>query len=250
MLLRDKELIHYSRQVILPQIDDVGQQKLKDSHVMIVGLGGLGSPASLYLSAAGVGSITIIDDDKVESSNLQRQIAHSTETLNLDKVDSAKQSMESLNPWVTVSTKATRVNDSALEELCRQNNFDVILDCSDNFDTRFAINACAVKAKIPLVSASAVAFSGQIGVFNQGADSACYQCLYDNFNLPQENCEEQGILSPVVGTMGTLQATEALKLILGLQSDKQSFLLNYRGLNSEFTTFKIPKDTQCPICQA
>lgn len=247
-MLSDKELIHYSRQVILPQIDDVGQQKLKDSRVMIVGLGGLGSPASLYLSAAGVGSITIIDNDKVERSNLQRQIAHSTETLNLSKVDSAKQRMESLNPWLTVSTQTVRVNNRTLEDLCRNQKFDVILDCSDNFDTRFAINACAVKEKIPLVSASAVAFSGQIGVFNQESESACYQCLYDNFDLPQENCEEQGILSPVVGTMGTLQATEALKLILGLQSADTSFLINYHGLNSEFKTFKIPKDAQCPIC--
>ena len=247
MLTRD-ELLHYSRHIILPEIDVKGQEKIKNSHVLIIGMGGLGSPAAMYLAAAGVGSLTIVDNDRVEQSNLQRQIAHKMGALNLAKVVSAKDTLQNLNPKIKIRAIEAEANEELLHEILSRNSFDAIVDCTDNFDSRFTINEASVKSQTPLVSATAVAFSGQIALFNQQRKHACYQCLYSNVDLPEGDCADQGILSPVVGTMGTLQATETLKIILGLQHKDTSRLVKYDAINSEFKTFDIPKDPTCKVC--
>lgn len=247
-MLSRNELLHYSRHIILPEIDVSGQESIKHSRVLIIGLGGLGSPAAMYLAAAGVGSITIADEDRVERSNLQRQIAHTMGALDLSKVSSAKNTLHALNPSTNIRTIEAKINQAMLDELLTQESYDVILDCTDNFDTRFIINKSSVKARIPLVSATAVAFDGQLAVFNQTPNQACYQCLYSSVDLPEDDCSGQGILSPVVGTMGTLQATETLKIILNLNQGNNSFLIKYQSLKTEFDSFSIIKDPECPVC--
>lgn len=247
-MLSKADLLQYSRQIILPEIDVEGQERIKNSHVLVIGLGGLGSPASMYLAAAGVGKMTIVDNDQVERSNLQRQIAHSVGALNLPKVISAKETLHRINPNIDIRSIEAEANSELLSELVGQENFVAILDCTDNFSSRFAINKISVQTQTPLISASAVAFSGQLSVFNRSSEHACYQCLYSNVDLPEGDCADQGILSPVVGTMGTLQATETLKLILNLQADASSIFVQYQSLQSSFKTFKIPKDPQCEVC--
>jgi len=246
-MLSKEELLQYSRHIILPEIDIEGQEAIKDSHVLIIGLGGLGSPAALYLAAAGVGELTVVDDDSVESSNLQRQIIHRIETIGSPKTESAKASLESLSATIKVNLLTQKASPEVLNKLDSE-RFTLVLDCTDNFSSRFLINEWSVSNQIPLVSATAVAFSGQLAVFNQKQQHACYQCLYSNMNLPEGNCADQGILSPVVGTMGTLQATEALKLILGLNKADTSFLLTYDSLNTAFQRFSITKDPDCSVC--
>lgn len=246
-MLSKEELLQYSRHIILPEIDIEGQEAIKDSHVLIIGLGGLGSPAALYLAAAGVGELTVVDDDSVESSNLQRQIIHRIETIGSPKTESAKASLESLSPTIKVNLLTQKASPEVLNKLDSE-RFTLVLDCTDNFSSRFLINVWSVSNQIPLVSATAVAFSGQLAVFNQKQQHACYQCLYSNMNLPEGDCADQGILSPVVGTMGTLQATEALKLILRLNKADTSFLLTYDSLNTAFQRFSITKDPDCSVC--
>lgn len=247
-MLSQEELIQYSRHIILPEIDLEGQERIKNSHVLIIGAGGLGSPAAMYLVAAGVGKLTLVDNDHVERSNLQRQIIHRIGALKLPKVVSAKESLQNINPSVEIRAIEARATIELLDELLSTENFTVVLDCTDNFDTRFTLNKASVRSKTPLVSATAVAFSGQLAVFNVEPEHACYQCLYSNNNLPEGDCAAQGILSPVVGTMGTLQATEALKIILELNEPGSSFMVNYRSLHSEFKTYKVAKDPECGVC--
>ncbi|AOE49830.1 HesA/MoeB/ThiF family protein [Kangiella sediminilitoris] len=248
-MLSQKELIQYSRQIILPEIDVEGQEKIKSSHIAIIGMGGLGSSAAMYLAAAGVGNLTIIDHDVVERSNLQRQIIHQVSGIGRQKVESAKETLQGINPDINVNVINKKATQEQLSELTGEFSFDVILDCSDNFDTRFAINRASVIGQIPLVSATAVGFKGQLAIFNLSSKSACYHCLYSAMNLPEGNCEEQGILSPVVGTMGCLQATEALKIISGLTASKESFLLAYDSISTQFKSFNVPKDPSCVDCK-
>lgn len=247
-MLSQNELLQYSRHIILPEIDVEGQERIKNSHILIVGMGGLGSPAAMYLAAAGVGHITIVDNDKVERSNLQRQIIHKVNSLQQSKVESAKSTLQSLNPLTIVHAIQQQATEESLLELIKSSTFDAVLDCSDNFETRFAVNRCSVISQIPLISATAVGFDGQLGVFNQQPDSACYHCLYSSMGLPEGDCEDQGILSPVVGTMGALQATETLKVVTNLCKTTNSFLLKYSSLKTEFKSFAIKKDLSCEVC--
>ena len=246
-MLSNDELLQYSRHIILPEIDEEGQVAIKNSHVLIVGLGGLGSPAALYLAAAGVGQLTLIDDDLVEASNLQRQIIHRKENIGSPKTESAKISLQSLTQNCKVNLVSKKASKELMDQLSAE-SFALVLDCTDNFTSRFLINEWSVTRQIPLISATAVAFSGQLSVFNNKPSDACYQCLYSNVDLPEGDCADQGILSPVVGTMGTLQATEALKLILGLSTANTSFMLKYDSLSTKFQRFNIQKDPLCSVC--
>lgn len=245
-MLTEQELIHYSRHIILPQIDEYGQEKISQSKVLVVGMGGLGAPVAMYLAAAGVGHLYIADHDQVEHSNLQRQIIHKLDSIGLNKVDSAQSTLETLNPWVQVTSIKQKLEDQELDDLL--NKIDVVIDCCDNFKTRFAINRAAVKHKKPLVSGAAIRFEGQLAVFNYTDRSPCYQCLYQPDIQLDENCFDQGVLSPVVGTIGTLQATEALKVITGAGQVADGQLLIYDALNSDFRKIKVTKDANCSIC--
>lgn len=245
-MLTEQELIHYSRHIILPQIDEEGQARIKQSKVLIIGMGGLGSPVALYLAAAGVGHLYIADHDKVERSNLQRQIIHTLNSLNQTKVDSAKSTIEHLNPWVQVTCIADKLEGEQLESMIAK--VDVVIDCCDNFATRFAVNRASVKHAKPLVSGAAIRFEGQVAVFNYNELSPCYQCLYQPDIQLDENCFDQGVLSPVVGTIGTLQATEALKIISGAGQVADGQLLVYDALSFDFRKMKVAKDISCPVC--
>lgn len=245
-MLTSQELIHYSRHVILPEIDEHGQEKLKQSSVLIVGAGGLGSPVALYLAAAGIGKLIIADHDTVERSNLQRQIIHSIETIGDSKVESAKQTLENLNPWVEVESIKNQLQGDELNKAVSR--ADLIIDCSDNYPTRFALNQACVESGKPLVSGSAIQFNGQVAVFNQTPQSACYQCLYQADLFNEESCENQGILAPVVGVIGSLQATETIKVLLGLGQSLDSRLLIYDALNVCFKIIKVTKDPACEVC--
>ncbi len=245
-MLSQQELIHYSRHIILPEIDEAGQEKLKRSSVLIIGMGGLGSPVAMYLAAAGVGHLIIADHDTVEQSNLQRQTIHSIESIGDSKVESAKQTLENLNPWVEVESIENQLQGDELNKAVSK--ADLIIDCSDNFPTRFALNQASVKFNKPLVSGSAIQFNGQVAVFNQTTKSACYKCLYQANQFNEETCENQGILAPVVGVIGSLQATEALKILIGIGQSLDSRLLIYDALNASFKTIGISRDLACEVC--
>lgn len=245
-MLSEQELIHYSRHIILPEIDEEGQEKFKQSSVLIVGMGGLGSPVAMYLAAAGVGHLIIADHDTVEQSNLQRQIVHNLDSIADSKVASAKTTLQNLNPWIKITTIEQRLDGKVLDDAVA--NADIVLDCSDNYATRFALNKACVGHSKTLVSGTAIRFKGQVAVFNQGAESACYQCLYQADNFNDESCEDQGILAPVVGVIGSLQAIEALKVLTGIGQSLDSRLLIYDALNASFKTISITKDPACEIC--
>lgn len=247
-MLNQQELIHYSRHVILPEIDEQGQEKLKQSTVLIVGAGGLGSPVAMYLAAAGVGKLIIADHDTVERSNLQRQIIHSLDTIGHTKVESAKHTLENLNPWLKIELIEIRLQEELINTTVSK--ADLIIDCSDNYPTRFALNQASVEFEKPLVSGSAIQFNGQVAVFNQTPNSACYQCLYQDELYNEESCESQGILAPIVGVIGSLQATEALKVLLGIGSSLDSRLLIYDALNANFKSIAIAKDPACKACRS
>jgi len=247
-MLTQQELIHYSRHIILPEIDEEGQEKLKQSSVLIVGMGGLGSPVAMYLAAAGVGHLIIADHDTIEQSNLQRQIAHTLESVGDSKVSSAKTTLENLNPWIKVTTIEKRLDGEVLDDAVA--NADIVLDCSDNYATRFALNKACVGHSRTLVSGTAIRFNGQVAVFNQTPESACYHCLYQADQFNDESCEDQGILAPVVGVIGSLQATEVLKSLMGIGQSLDSHLLIYDALNANFKTIELTKDPACEVCSA
>ncbi|MFI3222208.1 MAG: molybdopterin-synthase adenylyltransferase MoeB, partial [Methylococcaceae bacterium] len=211
--MNDTQLLRYSRQIMLPQCDIEGQQNILDAKVLIIGAGGLGSPAAMYLAAAGVGSIVIYDDDVVELSNLQRQIAHHTPDIGLDKVISTRETLNKLNPDVQVTAVKQRLAGEQLD--IEVLNADVVLDCSDNFLTRFAINKACVKHQTALVSGAAIRFEGQVSVFTPSKDnSPCYNCLYSSDGEELQNCATNGVIAPITGIVGSIQALEALKLIM------------------------------------
>lgn len=245
--MNDDELLRYSRQIMLPQFGIEGQQRLAAGRVLIVGAGGLGSPAALYLAAAGVGAIVIADPDKVELSNLQRQVLHRTATLGEAKVDSARTTLAAINPLVKVTPLACRLEGDALLAQVRQ--ADVVVDCTDNFGTRFAINAACVSARTPMVSGAASRFEGQLTVFLPGQpDSPCYRCLYGDHGDEQLSCSENGILSPVVGSIGCLQAIEAIKLLTGVGESLCGRLLMFDALHMEWRSMTLRRDPACPVC--
>ena len=245
----DQQLLRYSRQILLPQIDIEGQQKLLDAHVGIIGAGGLGSPVAMYLASAGVGRLTIADHDRVDLSNLQRQILHDSNDIGRPKVESARTRLTALNPDVTVTPLNTRIDASQLQQLAQQ--ADVIVDASDNFATRFAINAACVATGTPLVSGAAVRMEGQLSVFvPRRSDSPCYRCLYREGDEPDQTCTDNGVLAPIVGIIGSLQALEALKLLLGIGETLCGRLLVFDGLHHEWRNIKLHKDPSCPVCAA
>lgn len=245
--MNDNQLLRYSRQIMLPLCDIEGQQKLLNANVLIIGAGGLGSPASIYLAAAGVGKITIYDDDAVDLSNLQRQIAHHTCDIGTDKVISTRKTLNNINPDVQVRAIKQRLAGELLE--LEVKNADVVLDCSDNFGTRFAINKACVKQQTPLVSGAAIRFEGQVSVFTPGKnDSPCYNCLYVSDGEELQNCATNGVLAPITGIIGSVQALEAMKLIMGIGETLTGRLLLLDGLTMEWTTMKLRKNLNCPTC--
>jgi molybdopterin-synthase adenylyltransferase len=247
LTMNDDELLRYSRQILLPQIDVRGQERLLASRVLVVGAGGLGSPAALYLASAGIGHLVIADPDRVEVSNLQRQLLHHDRDIGRAKVESASDSLRAINPHLQVTTLHTRLCGEPLgNEVAAA---DVVLDCTDNFTTRFAINAACVAHRTPLVSAAAVRFEGQLAVFDRrDAASPCYACLYRDGESGEETCAENGVLAPLVGVLGSLQAVEAIKLLLALGTPLTGRLLLFDALAMEWRTLKLPRDPDCPVC--
>jgi molybdopterin/thiamine biosynthesis adenylyltransferase len=245
----DNQLLRYSRQIMLPQVDVAGQEALLASRALIIGAGGLGSPAAMYLAAAGVGHIAIADPDTVEISNLQRQLLHSGNDLGGAKAMSARDTLEAINPDVLVTAIGARLTGEPLAAQVQQ--ADVVLDCSDNFDTRFAVNTACVRHRTPLVSGAAVRMEGQLAVFLPGtADSPCYACLYRQGEDEDQTCSENGVLSPVVGVIGSLQALEAIKVLLSLGGNLCGRLVLFDGLAHEWRTLNLKRDPDCVVCGA
>jgi molybdopterin/thiamine biosynthesis adenylyltransferase/rhodanese-related sulfurtransferase len=237
----------YSRHFLLPEIGQEGQQKLLDAKVLLLGAGGLGSPSALYLAAAGVGTIGIVDNDVVDLSNLQRQVIHTTDRVGVPKVDSAEESMRAINPDVEVVKYQERLDSSNVMRIIE--GYDVIVDGLDNFPTRYLINDASVRLQIPVVSASILGFDGQLSVFKP-YDGPCYRCLYP-VPPPAElapSCGANGVLGVLPGTMGLLQATEVVKLIVGAGEPLVGRLLLYEALSATFTELKVRRDPECPIC--
>ncbi len=246
MDLDDDQLLRYSRQIMLPQVDAAGQLRLLESSALIIGLGGLGSPAAMYLAAAGVGRLVLVDHDDVDLTNLQRQIIHTTPAIGHAKVESARERIAALNPEVTVEIVDRMLEGAALEAQVR--DADVVLDCTDNFEARFAINAACVAAGRPLVSGAAVRWEGQVSVFNRGPGSPCYRCLYREEGGVAETCSENGILAPVVGIIGAVQAVEAIKLLVDAGDPLDGRLLLLDTLHMEWREVRLRRDPGCPVC--
>ena len=245
--MEDQELLRYSKQIMLPQVDIEGQQKIMDATVLIIGMGGLGSPTALYLAAAGVGHLIIADFDQVELSNLQRQIIHQTRDIGDDKVNSAKNKLTELNPNIKITIANELIHTDNLPELIKGG--DIVLDGTDNFDSRFEINQICVEHQKPLVSAAVVRFEGQVSVFKgHEKDQPCYQCLYSADGEENESCIDNGVLAPVAGLIGTIQALQAIKVILDLGDQLNGTLLLVDALDLSFRKVKIGKDKECPIC--
>ncbi|MDT8405623.1 MAG: HesA/MoeB/ThiF family protein [Methylococcales bacterium] len=244
----DSQLLRYSRQIMLKELDIDGQQALLDASVLIIGAGGLGSPAAMYLAAAGVGNITLYDHDAVELTNLQRQIAHHTSDIGTNKAISTQATLKNLNPDVKVHAAPERLTGDKL--LDQAEKADVVLDCSDNFATRFAVNSACVATKTPLVSGAAIRFEGQLSVFTPGqAMSPCYNCLYPDSGAElQETCTASGVIAPITGIIGSLQALEAIKLITGVGEPLRGRLLLFDGLSGQTRTLNFKQNPSCPCC--
>jgi molybdopterin/thiamine biosynthesis adenylyltransferase len=246
--MNDNQLLRYSRHILLPQISYERQDKLVHSHALIVGAGGLGSPVALYLAASGVGTLTICDFDVVDLTNLQRQIIHTTPSVGINKAVSAQQSIYEINPEVIVKAIQQKSTEDDFAVLVAQ--ADVVIDCSDNFATRYTLNRLCVKLKKPLVSGAALGFEGQITVYDMRSDtSPCYHCLFpDNGEDTDLRCATNGVFAPLVGMIGTTQAAEALKLLMGLGDSLQGRLLLLDALAMEWRTIKLSKDPACIVC--
>ncbi len=246
-MLTDEELLRYSRQILLAQIDIDGQLRLKDSRALIVGLGGLGSPVALYLAAAGVGTLHLADFDTVDLTNLQRQIIHDGASVGLPKVDSALARLRAINPDITLVAHRQALDEDSLAEAVAA--VDLVLDCCDNFVTREAVNAACVKAGKPLVSGAAIRLEGQLSVFDpRRAESPCYHCLYGHGSDAELTCSEAGVVGPLVGLVGSLQALEALKLLAGFGEPLVGRLLLVDALGSRFRELRVKRDPACAVC--
>jgi molybdopterin-synthase adenylyltransferase len=246
--MNDEQLLRYSRHILLDEVGIEGQQKLLASHVLIIGAGGLGCPVALYLGSAGVGRITIVDDDRVDATNLQRQIAHSTARIGMLKVDSVREAVAAINPDVTVVPVAQRSDDTLLGVLVQQ--ADLVLDCSDNFATRHAINRACVKHRKPLVSGAAMRFDGQIAVYDaRRANSPCYACVFPETEQANEaNCATMGVFAPLVGVVGTVQAAEALKMLCGVGESLTGRLLMLDGRFMQWSEMALIRNDACSVC--
>ncbi|POP40800.1 thiazole biosynthesis adenylyltransferase ThiF [Superficieibacter electus] len=243
--MNDRDFMRYSRQILLEDIAIDGQQKLLDSRVLIVGLGGLGAPAALYLAGAGVGTLVLADDDEVHLSNLQRQITFTTDDIARSKAQVTRQRLSRLNPDIELITLEQRLTGDALQHAVIQ--ADVVLDCTDNMATRQAINAACVKTNTPLITASAVGFGGQLMVLTPPWTHGCYRCLWPDENEPERNCRTAGVIGPVVGVMGSLQALEAIKLLSGVRSQHGELRLFDARANS-WRSLILRRASGCPVC--
>jgi adenylyltransferase/sulfurtransferase len=242
----EKQLDRYARQIRLPQIGEQGQQKILDSSALIVGMGGLGSPAALYLAAAGIGKLVINDFDIVEASNLQRQIIHTDRSIGENKVDSAKQGIEAINPECEVETIYYQIDGDELKSTI--DGVDIVLDCTDNFPTRFEVNRYCVETATPLVSGAAIRLEGQIMNYQPGVKSPCYQCLYTKVYENAETCEMEGVLGPVVGVIGTMQALQTLLILTGQGEPLIGKLLLLDAASMEWQGVALPRNPACPVC--
>ncbi len=244
--MKDEQLLRFSRQIMLPTMDVAGQQELVDATVLIVGMGGLGCPAAMYLSAAGVGHLVIADDDTVEITNLQRQIAHEQSNLGESKVSSAEATLKGLNPDVRITQIKNRLEGDLLEQAVV--SADVVVDASDNFNTRFAVNQSCLKNKKPLVSGAAIRMEGQVAVFDsENPESPCYQCLYSECD-DDASCSQNGVMAPLVGIIGSVQAMETIKLITGIGNSLVGRLLLLDAATMQWREMKLPRDPSCPAC--
>ncbi|MBV6273311.1 molybdopterin-synthase adenylyltransferase MoeB [Alcaligenaceae bacterium CGII-47] len=245
----DAQLMRYARHVLLDEFGIEGQDRLLAARVLIVGVGGLGSPAAAYLAAAGVGHIVLVDDDVVELSNLQRQILHTSARIGQPKADSGRFALAQINPDIQIDALVERLDTSRLTELA--SGVDLVLDCCDNFATRHAINRACVAARKPLVSGAAIKFSGQISVYDLRSDAApCYHCLFPEANDVEElRCATTGVLGPLVGIVGSVQAAEAIKLLAGFGEPLVGRLLCVDALTMQWNTIRFKRDPACPVCQ-
>lgn len=245
--MNQNQSTRYSRHILLPQIGAAGQERLLGARVFMVGAGGLGSPLSMYLASAGVGELVISDFDHVELSNLQRQILHGEADIGRDKVASARDTLEALNPDIRVQALNWALDDAELASEIRA--ADVVADATDNFETRFTLNRLCVLEKTPLVSAAAVRFEGQVSVFDsRRADSPCYRCLYSDESDAGEACSKVGVLAPLLGILGSIQAAEIIKLIIGAGESLCGRVLVLDALNMEWRSLRLRKDPSCPVC--
>ena len=246
--MNDQQLLRSSRPIPLPEIGIEGQQRLLAAKVLIIGLGGLGSPAALYLAASGVGQLILCDHDTVDFSNLQRQIIHRTASVGQPKVDSARAALHDINPEVECVALPVRADEAQLRELIAQ--ADVVLDCSDNFDTRYAVNRVCRELRKPLVSGAAIQFDGQVAVFDFRCDNAaCYNCLFPEDSQAAElRCATTGVFAPLVGIIGSLQAAEALKLLMGMERGLSGKLLTVNALDMNIMRSNLSKDPACRAC--
>lgn len=244
--LSDQQLLRYSRHIMLPNMDIDGQEKLWNCKVLIIGVGGLGCAAAQYLTCSGIGQLTLVDDDKVDKTNLQRQVLHTESNIGLNKCDSAKQSLQQLNSEITIVTHPKRLTGETLLQAVKQH--DVVLDCSDNLMTRNELNQVCFKTKTSLISGAAIRMEGQVSTYTMGDDQPCYQCLSNMFGEQELTCSESGILSPVVGVIGALQATETIKLLAQTGDVLSSRLLMFDAFTMKFNEFKIKQNIECPVC--
>jgi molybdopterin/thiamine biosynthesis adenylyltransferase len=248
--MNDNQLLRYSRHILLDEIGIEGQARLLAAHALVIGAGGLGSPAALYLAASGVGRITLVDDDVVDLTNLQRQIMHGTARVGQPKAESGKQALHELNPEIAVVALRERAGPARLAELVR--SASVVLDCSDNFATRHAVNRACMAAGVPLVAGAVIGFDGQVSVFDpRDPASPCYACLFpEDGKFEDVACSTMGVFAPLVGVIGAMQAAEAMKLLLGAGRSLAGRLLLLDGRAMEWTSIGVARSRACPVCSA
>jgi len=251
--LSDDQLMRYSRHIMLPAMDIDGQEKLWNSKVLIIGVGGLGCAVAQYLACSGIGQLTLVDDDKVDKTNLQRQVLHTENNVGMNKCESAKQSLQQLNSEISINTIDHRLGWTELSDAVEKH--DVVVDCSDNLDTRNELNLCCFQSKTPLVSGAAIRMEGQVATYTMQDEQPCYQCLSTIFGSGDDRrgeqkltCSESGVLSPVVGVIGSLQATEAIKLLAQVGQVLSSRLLMFDAATMKFNEFKVMKNPSCKVC--
>lgn len=245
--MRDDELLRYSRQIMLPDVDLDGQETLLNSTVLIVGLGGLGSPVAMYLAAAGVGHLVLADFDRVDVTNLQRQIIHTEARLDHNKAESAASALRALNPHTKLTCITDCLSDESLSIAVA--HVDLVLDCTDNFQTRFALNKACVDAGVPLVSGAAIRLEGQVSVFDsRNPTSPCYRCLYEE-DADETTCAATGVLAPVVGVIGAMQALEAIKVLIHIGTPLTGRLQLFDARHAQWREMKLRRDPECPVCQ-
>lgn len=246
--MNDEQLLRYSRHILLNEIGVEGQEKLLAAHAVIIGAGGLGSPVALYLASAGVGRISVVDHDQVDATNLQRQIAHTLDRVGQPKALSARSAMQAINPEVHIEAVLQRADAGLLDQLLPQ--ADVVLDCTDNFKTRHAINRASVRHRVPLVSGAGIRFDGQLSVYDpRQENSPCYACVFpETDGLEETRCATMGVFAPLVGMIGSMQAAEALKLLCGMGSRLTGRLLMLEAHGLDFNEIRLSRNPECPVC--